>query len=266
MDFSNIKLIVSDMDGTLLNDQHEVSQRFFDQFEALKKKDIHFIAASGRQMQSIQTKLKKIENDISIIAENGSIITYNKNTEVLLELGKADVETAIHLLRKVKKCYPVLCGKSTAYVETNDTEFISKLAEYYTEYTVVEDLTKISQDAFLKIAAYHFESSETYIYPRVKHLADHLQVVVSGANWVDISHPEANKGYALKKLQEDLGVTSEHTVVFGDYNNDLEMLQLADFSFAMANAHPQVKNTARFTTKSNNERGVEYILDQIISS
>ncbi|GAA4280673.1 Cof-type HAD-IIB family hydrolase [Gaetbulibacter aestuarii] len=266
MNFTNIKLIVSDMDGTLLNDNHEVSQRFFDQFEALKKKDIHFIAASGRQMQSIQTKLSKIQKDISIIAENGSIITYNNKTEVLLELHQNDIAIAIGLLRQVEQCYPVLCGKNTAYVETNDQEFISKLAEYYTEYTVVEDLTTISQDAFLKIAAYHFESSETYIYPKVKHLSDHLQVVVSGANWVDISHPEANKGYALKKLQEDLGVTREHTVVFGDYNNDLEMLQLADYSFAMANAHPQVKNTARFSTKSNSEQGVEYILDQIISS
>ena len=53
-------------------------------------------------------------------------------------------------------------------------------------------------------------------------------------------------------------------MVFGDYNNDLEMLQLADFSFAMANAHPNVKKTANYSTKSNDELGVESILEKVI--
>ena len=53
MDFSKIKLIVSDMDGTLLNPKSEVSTRFLNQFKELKKRNIHFVAASGRQYQSI---------------------------------------------------------------------------------------------------------------------------------------------------------------------------------------------------------------------
>ena len=266
MNLSNIKLIVSDMDGTLLNDNHEVSARFFKQFERLKQRNIHFIAASGRQMQSIQTKLHPILNDISIIAENGSIIRHRNNTEVLLELSQNDMLKAIRSLRQVGNCFPVLCGKTTAYVENDEPEFISKISEYYTEYSIVKDLSEVSQDSFLKIAAYHFESSEKFIYPKVAHLSDHLQVVISGANWVDISHPEANKGYALKRLQKNLGVTKAQTLVFGDYNNDLEMLKLADFSFAMENAHPQVMAAANYITKTNMEQGVEHILEQVILS
>ena len=129
-----------------------------------------------------------------------------------------------------------------------------------------DDLLSITDDAFLKIAAFHFDSSEDYIYPRVKHLEKDLQVVVSGQNWLDISNSKANKGYALKKLQADLGVSKEHTVVFGDYNNDIEMLELAHYSVAMENAHPNVKKTAKYSTKSNSEQGVEYILNQILSA
>ena len=55
-------------------------------------------------------------------------------------------------------------------------------------------------------------------------------------------------------------------MVFGDYNNDLEMLELAYFSYAMENAHPNVKKAARFQTNSNNEEGVEMILEQLLSA
>ena len=71
MDLSRVKLVVSDMDGTLLNEKNEVSTRFFEQFKELQKRNIHFAAASGRQYQSILSKLDCIKNDISIIGENG---------------------------------------------------------------------------------------------------------------------------------------------------------------------------------------------------
>ncbi len=67
-------------------------------------------------------------------------------------------------------------------------------------------------------------------------------------------------------LQNQLNILKEETMVFGDYNNDLKMLELADFSFAMENAHPNVKNVANYQTKSNDEQGVEFILEQVIKS
>ena len=136
---------------------------------------------------------------------------------------------------------------------------------YYSEYKIVNDLSKVTNDTFFKIAAYHFESSEKHIYPAVKHLKNEMQVIVSGEHWLDISHNNANKGYALNILQNQLGITKEETMVFGDYNNDLQMLALADFSFAMENAHKNVKKIAKFQTKSNNDQGVEIVLEQLIS-
>lgn len=266
MDFSKVKLVVSDMDGTLLNTNSEVSARFFNQFKELKKKNIHFVAASGRQYQSILEKLSIIKDDISIIAENGGLMSHNNKQEILLQLTPNDVRHCIEVMRKIDDVHIVLCGRKSAYIETSNKEFISKFENYYSEYEIVDDLIQVTDDEFLKIAVYHFENSEIHILPHITKLKGRFQATVSGQNWLDISHADANKGYALSILQERLGITKDETMVFGDYNNDLQMLQLASFSYAMANAHEDVKKIARFQTKSNSEEGVETILDLLISN
>ncbi len=252
------------MDGTLLNPNSEVSPRFFNQFKALKQQNIHFTAASGRQYQSILDKLAPIKDDISIIAENGGIMKHNNKEQILLKLDPINIKNAITLLRTIQGAYIVLCGRQRAYIETTDEAFISKFKDYYKEYTIVDDLTQVKDDDFLKIAVFHHKSSETYILPTAESLKEDLQVIVSGENWLDISHAKANKSYALTILQKALGVTKEETMVFGDYNNDLQMMDLAYFSYAMENAHANVKKTARFKTKSNAEEGVETILEELL--
>ncbi|MNY54045.1 putative phosphatase YwpJ [compost metagenome] len=100
-------------------------------------------------------------------------------------------------------------------------------------------------------------------YPHYKKYEQDLQVKVSGPIWLDISHKKANKGRAMEVLQEKFKVTAEQTMVFGDYLNDLEMLEKAHYSYAMANAHPDIKKIARFIAKSNDENGVVEILSEI---
>ncbi|WP_308993200.1 Cof-type HAD-IIB family hydrolase [Mariniflexile litorale] len=266
MNFSKVKLIVTDMDGTLLNHKNEVSHRFFSQFKELKKRNIHFVAASGRQYQSIIEKLDAIKNDISIIAENGGMMKYDNEEHILLKLTSENITTSIGILRQINGAHIVLCGRKSAYIETSNPDFISKFTKYYSEYQIVKDLTQVTNDNFLKIAVFHFECSEENILPHLTALKNDMQIIVSGKNWLDISHIKANKGYALSILQKKLGVTKEETMVFGDYNNDLQMLELAYFSYAMENAHAEVKKTARFETKSNSEEGVELILEQLITN
>lgn len=267
MDFSKVKLVVTDMDGTLLNSQSKVSAQFLGYYNQLKKLNIQFIAASGRQYFSIIDRFdKSIQNEITIVAENGAFAKHGNKELFTSELPFEYISRIINILRNLNNVYIVLCGKNAAYIETKDEQFISMFKNYYSEYQLVDDLTKITDDTFFKIAAYHFDCSETHIYPGVKHLENDLQVIVSGEHWLDISHNNANKGFALNILQNKLGITKEETMVFGDYNNDLKMLALADFSYAMENAHPNVKNIAKFETKSNNEEGVEIILEQLIDS
>ncbi|WP_242085245.1 HAD family hydrolase [Aestuariivivens sediminis] len=266
MNLSQIKLVVSDMDGTLLNPKGEVSTRFFNQFMELRKKNIHFVVASGRQYQSILEKLHPIKDQLSIIAENGSMIKYNNTEQILFKLTQYEVLKAITILRAVKGSYIVLCGRKSAYIETDNPGFISKLSNYYTAYNIVNDLTQVVDDDFLKIAVYHFESTEEQVLPFLKELSNELKVVVSGQNWLDISHPEVDKSYALGLVQKEMGIRHEETMVFGDYNNDLNMMQLGYFSFAMENAHKDVKKISRYTTNSNAEEGVEEILEKVLQN
>ena len=91
-----------------------------------------------------------------------------------------------------------------------------------------------------------------------------MKVKVSGENWLDISNSNAHKGYALEKVMKSYNLKSDEVMVFGDYNNDLEMLALSDYGFAMENAHPNVKKAAKYSTLSNDENGVEHILKLLI--
>jgi len=266
MNLAQVKLVVTDMDGTLLNSRSQVSGRFYELYQALQNHGVHFVAASGRQCNSIQDKLSPIVGEISIVAENGGYILHGGKEldSVLLEGSR--VRELVRNLRSVPEIHTVVCGKRSAYIEAPDPRFVEILGEYYTRFDIVEDLTAMHDDDFFKVAIYHFESSELGIYPHVKHLERELQVKVSGTNWVDISDPRANKGYAVALLQDRLSISKEQTMVFGDFNNDLEMLERAYFSYAMANAHDNVKRAARFSTTSNDQLGVEMVLEQLLKA
>jgi Cof subfamily protein (haloacid dehalogenase superfamily) len=265
VDLSGIKLVVSDMDGTLLNSEHEVSARFFELFQALRTRGIHFAAASGRQYNSIVSKLEPIKNQIYVIAENGGLAMQGDREIVSTPLDPFSKNSILKTLGGSAKIHPVLCARTNAYVSGHSEKFLMILKEYYTEFEVIDDLFAFDREV-MKIAAYHFDSSEEFIYPLVAPFEESLMVKISGRHWVDISHADAHKGHALQKIQNELAIGPGETLVFGDYNNDLEMLALSDYSFAMANAHPNVLHAARYRTKSNDQMGVEVILEELLNS
>jgi len=267
MNLSKVKLVVSDMDGTLLNSKGEVSALFFELFNQLKQQNIHFCAASGRQYNSIVKKLDLIKDDIFVIAENGGIAKKGEKELVSAPLSKEKIKKIIPVLRTINNAHVVLCGKDGAFIESKNTDFITLFQEYYNSFQIVEDLTTVlDSDDFLKIAIYHFTSSEEYIYPKLKELKNEVLIKISGKNWLDISNKKANKGNALRKVQKILNITKEETMVFGDYHNDIEMLKEADFSFAMQNAHKDIIEIANYTAESNDCFGVEKILNLLIKS
>ena len=265
MDLSKIRMVVTDMDGTLLNSNHEVSNRFFEIFKELKTKGLLFVAASGRQHNSIINKLHPIKNDIIVVAENGGFVMQQDKELLSTNLPKKDIKETLEIVGNFPDMHPVLCGKHTAYLTGKSDAFVEKLKEYYSEFKVVSDLNEVTSE-IIKIAIYHFESSEAYIYPHLKHLEKELQVKISGTNWVDVSSANANKGFAIQRLMKQHNVQPNELMVFGDYYNDLEMLALSDFSFAMENAHPNVIKASKYSTGTNDEFGVERILEQLIKN
>jgi Cof subfamily protein (haloacid dehalogenase superfamily) len=263
MDFSKIKMVVSDMDGTLLNSNHEVSDRFLKQFQKLKEKNIKFVAASGRQYHSMREKLHAIKDDIIFIAENGGLAKEGEKELLVNPLSK---NTQLKLLQKINSVpgtHAMLCGKYTSYFDESSSQFLDMLKEYYSEYKVVENFNEVD-DEILKVAVYHDTNAEKYVYPNFKDLENEVKVKVSGRHWVDLNNITAHKGHALQKVMDLYNLQPNQVLAFGDYNNDIEMLSLVDYSFAMANAHASVKKIATYETKSNDAYGVESVLEKLI--
>ena len=263
MKLNHVKLVVTDMDGTLLNTTHHVSPLFFSLFEKLTALNITFVAASGRPLYSMVDKFSRIKDDLILVAENGGLGVRGNHTLFSVPLKTKHFEEICIVLEKVTDAHPVFCCKDKAYVKTESKQLIHLLKEYYPKYELIDSVTEISEPVY-KIALYHEQSSERFIYPYVKPLEDKFKVKLSATHWVDISELDANKGTALRLIQDSLNITPAETMAFGDYNNDLEMLENAYFSYAMANAHENVKAIARFSTKSNTEFGVEVILQSLL--
>jgi Cof subfamily protein (haloacid dehalogenase superfamily) len=265
-DFSNIRLIAADMDGTLLNSRHEYDPGFPEIYRQLKNKGIHFAPASGRQLYNLQNKFGDLGKEMVFIGENGSFVQYQGRDLLVQSLPADKISMLIGMARQVKGVNIILCGKKRAYMESTEPEFIRNVEMYYDERLLVDDLLAVNDDEFLKIAICDLQGAETNSYPVFRHLEGELQVKVSGKVWLDLSHQLANKGRAMQVVQQQLNISPEQTMAFGDYLNDVEMMQQASFSYAMKNAHPAVKEAARFETLSNEENGVGIILQQVLAS
>ncbi|MEU6537920.1 Cof-type HAD-IIB family hydrolase [Streptomyces sp. NPDC047000] len=257
---ADIRLIVSDMDGTLLDDDKRIPPGLWDTLALLGERGVVFSPASGRQYHTLVRQFAEAADGMAFIAENGA---YVMRDGVELHSDPLDPAVAAGIVRTVRRLVAdgarvgaVVCGKRAAYVESDDEEFLAQVRRYYAENRVVEDAAAVA-DEMLKVALYDFGSAEHGVArASLADLARTHQVVVSGEHWIDVMNAGANKGSALRGLQRDLGVTPAQTLVFGDYLNDLEMLDAADWSFAMANAHPAVRARARHLAPANNDNGV----------
>lgn len=263
MNLSQVKLVATDMDGTLLNAHHNISPLFFKLFKKLIKHDIIFVAASGRPYYGMIDKLKVIKDNIIIVAENGGLAVQDNDVFLSNPIKEKNLNRIINKIGDISNAHPVFCTRHKAYVMSKSERLLGLLSEYYNNYQIISTPNAIEEDVY-KIALFHEESSEKHIYPHVKELESEFKVKLSATHWVDISENIANKGTAIEQIQHKYKISTEETMVFGDYNNDLEMLEKAYFSFAMENAHPLVKATARFETKSNNDLGVETILEKLL--
>jgi Cof subfamily protein (haloacid dehalogenase superfamily) len=268
---ADIRLIVTDMDGTLLDDGKRLPPGLWETLAGLRRRGVLFSPASGRQYATLAREFAEVADGTVFIAENG---TYVVRDGVELSSDPLAPGVAADVVRTVRRLVAdgvdvgaVVCGKRSAYVERGDEAFLAEVRRYYVEHRVVEDATALDDDV-IKVALFDFGSAERTTAPALRSLAARLPhsrprssggtptVVVSGEHWVDVMNRTANKGAALRRLQRELGITPAQTMVFGDYLNDLEMLDAAEWSFAMANAHPDVIARARHLAPSNNDNGV----------
>lgn len=263
----DIKLIACDMDGTLLDDDHAIHDEFWPLIDQLHSRGIVFCPASGRQYYNLLERFKPIADEVIFIAENGTYVV-REGVELSSDCLNRDVaRDLIRVTRDLKSSGAdvgaVLCGKRSAYIERTDKAFLDQVIKYYHRLEMVDDLLAVEDD-ILKVAVFDFESSERVSAPAFSRFRKTHQVVVSGQHWLDVMALEANKGSAIRHIQETLQITRDQTMVFGDFLNDLEMMDQATYSFAMANAHPLLKERASFLSPGNTDNGVVRTIKSVL--
>ncbi|MFT4135424.1 Cof-type HAD-IIB family hydrolase [Microbacterium sp.] len=263
----DIRLIAADMDGTLLDGDGRVPDSFWPLLERLHARGIAFAPASGRQLATLQRLFG--EADLPYIAENGTYVVRGGAEVSSDTLAPDAVASVVARTRALVadgrlRAGVVVCGKRSAYVEDTGPAFLDEVRKYYAKLAVVDDLLGVD-DQVLKLAIYDVDGGETHTAPAMADLAETHQLVVSGAHWVDIMNPDVNKGRALRALQSALGVTAAQTAAFGDYLNDVEMLEAAHWSYAMAEAHADVVAVARYRAPSNADAGVVQAIERLLA-
>lgn len=261
-----IKLIASDLDGTLLHGgAQKLDPYTVELVHRLTQKGIRFVAASGRQYDNERRLFSSIKDEISYIAENGSVCIHNGR---VISRGIIEDELAFRILREIKKqsAFEVVVSREdTCLIEKHNEAFVNHIVNVVKNTTeVVDDITQI-KGPILKIAVCNMTDEPHRMDEYLNHLRDRfgseIKIVTSGNIWIDFIAPGANKGTALRALMEHLHIKPEECMAFGDQHNDIEMLELAGTSYAMAEAAPGVSRYSDHVTDS-----VEKVLEEILSS
>ena len=265
---SKIKLIASDIDGTLIKDSTpDLYPEMADAICRLAKQGILFCAASGRQYQSIRNVFREVGEDIAYIAENGAQIRYKEEDICITPMKREDVEGIISLLRQYyDTCDIVVSTPNGSLVESKNQEFIDLLTYgYHNQFKLVRDV--LEEDAcIIKIAIYRKNSirelGEGTLIPIWK---DRVKVCMAGEEWVDFMDASVDKGNALKYIQDYFHIKKEETMAFGDNNNDIGMMKAAGKSYAVASARDEVKEAAGNICPAYSEKGVYRIVKELLA-
>lgn len=254
-----IKLILSDMDGTLITPDGHLPDGFDEMIAELKKRNVVFAPASGRQYFSLLKTFEKYKEDMMFLADNGTIIRHGNGEVYYADVMEKEVWTKL-----VKKCeeidapYVILCGVKSIYIKHDWDKHMDECVKYFDRYTFVDNFDNID-DEILKISVAdcdHRDVERRVYQPMVDEYGDGLQIVLSSEIWVDILNPGAGKGKAVEELCKRLNLTNREVAVFGDYLNDCTMLEAVYYSYAVENAHEDLKKIANFSAPSNAEFGV----------
>lgn len=255
-----IKLIASDMDGTLLDSKKNLNSEFNEVLEEMSNKDIIFSAISGREIKSLKNIFKNVDRDIVLASNNGNLIMYKD--EILFEnyIEKDMINKIAPIIRKVSKHNTIYCSKDVVYSESILPAIIGY--KWKLNVKVVRDITKV-EDKIIKVTTFGKENLINRCLERFEPLKKELMITPSGSTCFDICKLGGNKKQAIKILQEKFNIKYDETMVFGDHMNDLEMMESAYYSYAMENAKSDVKDRARFIAKTNDENGVLEVIKEV---
>ena len=256
-----IRLIATDMDGTLLDPRKRVGKNFEAVVKKLNEKGIMFALASGRNYQRIKDKFKNLNLDLMYISDNGNYIEYkgeilNKNI-----LSREDVNSLYDFLRNRNYCKATYSNEKSIYTDDKVIYRIGKLFMYKSE--LVSNIKNLHEE-IIKCSILVTPKYHQSLLKELNERFPYLHIVSSSKHTIDVNYGSMNKGEAIKLLRSKFNLTEDEVMVFGDYLNDNEMMKSFTHSYAMANAHKEIKKIAKYIAPSNKKNGVLATIEKVI--
>lgn len=279
-----IKLFMSDMDGTLLNGEFQISEENVRAVYSLKECGIEFAVATGRIYYDAAGICGSYNIKPYIISNNGAC-AFNKEGEIIFAnwLKEEEVQKIADFLEENKISYGF--GKKEEYLASRDWEInLDKEWKRLTAEGISISLQEINfakaetigQNGFrlmgrqgvtpemckevgsISVVSYS-EEKKTLLKGFLRQY-EHLGLSVSGRHSAEIMGKNNTKGHAMQLLAGYMDIDVADIAAVGDDYNDLEMLRMAGMGIAMDNAPEEVKKAGVYVTKSNNEDGVAYVI------
>lgn len=261
-----IKLVASDLDGTLLPEgTADINPKIYEVIRRLQAAGITFVAASGRNYESVRGIFGEMEKELTIISDNGGYGARGGVGMYCNGFPRALLTDIVTAARRVPDMWMMASAARNTYTDMDDAYYIRWMREgYRLDIRLVDDLLAV-EEPLIKVALYTYAADAAVAAgPLRETLGGRVAVALSGEHWIDITMPGANKGTALAHIQESLHVTPEETAAFGDNGNDIPMLKRAVESYAVANARDEVKAAARHVLTDTSDHAVLDVLETLL--
>ena len=257
-----IKLIATDLDGTLLNNNKEISK--FNQ-EILKTLindyNVQLILSSGRPYEGVKSYNKLLENNnYSIIFNGASIVDNNGNVIYKQTVEENDAKTIIKLSEKYDVCVHVY--DNGKYIVSKEDFPIKSYVQKEQTIAPIIGLEHIETYRFDKMLILGKRDILNELYKEISENTD-VHSSFSGDLSLEITSKIGNKGKSLEWICHNKGINPNNIIAFGDNFNDIEMIEYAGIGVAMDNSEEIVKQKANYTTLSNEDDGVGKFLKDI---
>ncbi len=267
-----VRLIATDLDGTLLDARGEISARNFEAIRRARAKGVIVCIASGRIYATCLPFHLQLGLDTPLIAVNGAWIQHGGTILERHAIPQSAFEDGLRIAEKHEVSPMAVIGDQMMYLAENK-RYLDRLLGFYEERLYFAELSSRAEMIERSNAAgcerLSFISFETDALVSLRaelteRFSGQLEVSSSWATNLEIGKAGIHKGYAVERMSALYGIPREEVMALGDHDNDVSMLRYAEFSVAMGNASSEAKAAARYETAANDEDGFAEALKRFV--
>lgn len=260
------KLIAIDMDGTLLTDELEILPSTIEVIQRAVEKGAIVTIATGRMYASAIQFAKQLKINVPLITYQGGLIQSMETEEIIYErVLSSKISRQLIEIAEERSLHFQVYQDDLVYGAIENERLVTYAEKVKVSYKVEPNLYKLAEKGLTKAI---YVGEPNYLLGMQKELkglfGDSAHITQSLPHFLEVTHPEANKGAALRHLAQTLGIDMSETIGIGDNYNDTELLEAAGFGVAMGNAVDALKESADYITLSNNDEGVKHVIEKFV--